>query len=73
MRRQDARCDWDQGEMSMEELFGLLDQIAGHCRILGADVCGENPDDESGEDAEVNNRTNRRLAEKLLDCMSASW
>ena len=72
LRRQDARCDWDQGEMSMEELFGLLDQIAGHCRILGADVCGENPDDESGEVAEVNKPTNQRLAEKLLDCIVAS-
>lgn len=80
--RQDARCDWDQGEMTLEELFGLLDQIAVRCRILGADVCGENPDDESrrefnggtgcGGDAAINNRTNRRLVEKLLECMSAS-
>ena len=80
--RQDARCDWDQGEMTLGELFSLMEQIVSCCRVIGADVCGENPDGESrgdfnggtggGEDAVINNRTNRRLAEKLLECMSAS-
>lgn len=80
--RQDARCDWDQGDMALEELLDLLDRIAVRCRILGADICGENPDGEclgnfdggsgDGGDAAVNDRTNRRLAEKLLACMKAS-
>lgn len=65
LRRQEARCDWDQGEMTMQELFFLLDQIASHCRILGVDICGESPDAEENEDTLINNKTNRRFAQKL--------
>ncbi len=68
--QQDARCDWDQGEMSLEELFGLLDQIIGHCRILGVDICGENPESKGSGDVLVNNRCNRRLVQKLMDVIS---
>lgn len=80
--RQDARCDWDQGEMTLGELFSLMEQIVSCCRVIGADVAARtrmarargdfNGGTGGGEDAVINNRTNRRLAEKLLECMSAS-
>lgn len=41
--------DWDQGEMTLGELFSLMEQIVSCCRVIGADVCGENPDGESRE------------------------
>ena len=61
----DARTNWDQGETSLET---VLDGIrAAHLcrRIIGMDVCGENPEGgEAGERADVaciNDRTNLLL------------
>ena len=66
---EDARTNWDQGELGLEELLCHLKQAASLRRIIGADVCGEDPEgaesDEGGTGIRINDRTNRHLAEVL--------
>lgn len=64
LRRQDARTNWDQGQMTLEDLCGFIEKIGSRTEILGADICGS----ESVETAEgraVNSRTDQRLVECL--------
>lgn len=35
-----ARTNWDQGEMTLEDLLGRLRGIGRDCRIVGVDICG---------------------------------
>ena len=67
LRREDAICDWDQGEMSLEEALELLGQAAKIHRILGMDVCGEDSKWQEScrgeETVTVNDRTNDKLLE----------
>lgn len=61
----DARCDWDQGEMTLDRAEELLCGIADGCVILGMDVCGEDSGWENATDManviETNNAANKRL------------
>ncbi len=42
LRREDAVCDWDQGDMSISQALESLDFIKKNAKeILGMDVCGE--------------------------------
>lgn len=41
LRREDIDTDWDQGSMTADCLFRWLALIGEHCRIIGADICGE--------------------------------
>lgn len=67
LRPEDAVTNWDQGSLKLDLLERLL-EAAGGRRILGMDVCGENP--EQGEQAlRINSRTNRRLVD-LFRCFS---
>lgn len=63
----DARCDWDQGDMTLESALAFLEGIFGRCEILGMDICGEDSKweqaGESAETIEINEATNRRLYE----------
>lgn len=35
-----ARTDWDQGEMGLDELMGMVGRIKKSRRIIGVDICG---------------------------------
>ncbi len=35
------KTNWDQGNMSVEELFVILEQICRERKVIGIDVCGE--------------------------------
>lgn len=35
-----ARTNWDQGNMTLEQLAGAIRLIKDRCRIIGVDVCG---------------------------------
>lgn len=63
----DARTNWDQGDMKLEEMFRWMELIFPKRQVLGIDICGENPQDTatplSVEELEINSRTNRRLCE----------
>lgn len=61
-----AVTDWDQGDMSLEQMIEMLTQIMKNRRIIGVDICGD-----SGEfaetAAEINNQTNTTLFDFLSD------
>lgn len=62
---EDARTNWDQGEMKLEDMEEMIKQVFQKRNVLGADICGENPQDTARmpakEDLEINGRTNARL------------
>ena len=61
----DARCDWDQGELTLDDALEMLHKIAEKHKILGMDVCGEDSNWEMALDnsdiIETNEVTNARL------------
>lgn len=73
---EDARTNWDQGEMKLEEMEKMIKQVFQKRNVLGADICGENPQDTARmpakEDLETNGRTNARLCEILVSCQSTN-
>jgi arginase family enzyme len=66
---EDCICDWDQGEMTLEEAEILLQTLAAGHTILGMDVCGEDSNWEALDGGslrrtcDVNQRTNEKLLE----------
>lgn len=73
---EDARTNWDQGEMKLEDMEKMIKQVFQKRNVLGIDVCGENPQDTARmpakEDLEINGRTNTRLCEILISCKNAN-
>lgn len=73
---EDARTNWDQGEMKLEDMEKMIKQVFQKRNVLGADICGENPQDTARmpakEDLEINGRTNARLCEILISCKNAN-
>ena len=60
--REDARTNWDQGEMRLPELCRFLRVLGERAEILGIDICGaEIPN--TAEAEAINSRTDRRLME----------
>lgn len=62
---EDAKTNWDQGEVLLRELQELLSLIFEYRKILGADICGENPQSSGTlpltEELRVNEKTNQIL------------
>ena len=54
-----AVTDWDQGDMTLKELEGLLTAVRSH-KLLGADICGDSRT-ESDRDRECNRRTTMEI------------
>ena len=71
-----ARTNWDQGEAKLEDILAGIRAAASVRRIVGMDVCGENPEGMETADAqmeaEINNRTNRKLLEVFFDTLAES-
>lgn len=67
---EDARCDWDQGNMRLKELLKIIGEIAEQHQVMGTDICGEKPDSCVPEDLRINDHTNRVLAESALNWIS---
>lgn len=63
LSREWADTNWDQGTMSLELLLALV-RSAQKRKILGADVCGENPEGDSWQQKK-NALSNRRILEVL--------
>ena len=61
--RDDARCDWDQGDLTLDEVLEMIRALDKKHRLLGMDVCGENPGSADPEDVGINDRTNRKILE----------
>lgn len=65
----EARTNWDQGDVSFEEIKEWIYELFSQCFVLGADVCGEHTPDTTSvsyqEDVEKNNAINRKIWELL--------
>lgn len=64
---EDARTNWDQGDMRFVELEEMIKKVFQNRDFLGADICGENPQDTARtpleEEMEINRKTNMKLHE----------
>lgn len=65
----DARTDWDQGSMRLEELLAALRSLTATRRLLGVDLCGGLTPEKgaSPEDQALNARTGEALWEVFAD------
>lgn len=68
LREEDARTNWDQGDLTLEELSAFIRRTDESRRILGIDVCGEIPASKGGVENEfiLNCRTNVKLQELFI-------
>ncbi len=60
----DSITDWDQGEMTLEELLADLKNIFSNHTIIGVDICGDSGE-QAFEGAFLNNQTNATLFDFL--------
>lgn len=64
---EDARTNWDQGDMRFVELEEMIKKVFQSRDFLGADICGENPQDTTRrpleEEMEINRKINMNLHE----------
>ena len=65
LSREYARTDWDQGEMTLEELKGALRGVIATRRILGVDFCGGNTPEKGASPADL--ALNASTGEALFD------
>lgn len=67
---EDARTNWDQGDMQLAELEAMIRQVSEKRNVLGADICGENPQDTArlpeNEELCINRKTNLKLYQLLV-------
>lgn len=73
-----AVTNWDQGNTELEVLLACMEEAAALRRIIGIDICGENPENSdyseieneietnTGHEAAANDRTNDTLASRCL-------
>ena len=73
LAEEEARTNWDQGQVSLKQLLNWIKLAFAHRRILGVDVCGENPQDTAlppkEEDLKINRRTNAALWNCLQEAL----
>lgn len=71
MCRDSARTNWDQGDMTLQELKDLIIRISYRYDIIGADVCGGLTESKGAgaEDLKINCATDAELRELLLNLM----
>ena len=68
--RQWARTNWDQGSLSLPLLEKAIEALATRFRVIGADICGLDPESADPDVLEVNSRTDRELASFLRGILS---
>lgn len=59
-----ALTDWDQGNMSLDELCEFLSELSSK-EILGVDICGDSKSEPNGSDHPINQNSNMRILEAL--------
>lgn len=71
MCRDSARTNWDQGDMTLQELKDLIIRISYKYDIIGADICGGLTESKGAcaEDLKINCATDAELRELLLNLM----
>ena len=67
--REDARTNWDQGNLKLEKLCRILQAAGRGVKILGADICGGIPPQKLREEWEETEKINSRTDSRLLMCI----
>lgn len=64
-----SRTNWDQGEMTFDDLAKVLEYNVKGKKVLGVDICGERPSSKGGdpEDMSMNYRLNKRIQVLVQD------
>ncbi len=60
-----AATDWDQGDMSLDELLSLINEIKRSTELIGTDICGEKKEGVTESEVALNIQTNAKLLEAL--------
>lgn len=67
--RAEACTNWDQGTLRLKELKAMLQAALKARRVIGADICGEDPEAaDAGQALKANAGANRALLEIFGDC-----
>lgn len=64
-----AACDWDQGQMSLDELLSRIEIFKGH-EIIGIDICGDKKSSPTSKEITINHKTNKSLMALISDYFS---
>lgn len=68
--RKELVTNWDQGEMSSDQLMSFVGEMLSERLVIGIDVCGECAPDQEGIDVEAEADRNSRFNEALLEVLS---
>ena len=71
VRREELVTNWDQGEMTKDELISFIKELFDRREVLGVDICGEcAPDQEGidvGKEAQINDEFNIEIIKGIVD------
>ena len=65
LRKEDARTNWDQGRMTLQQLSEYLEAVFARNRVLGVDICGGITAAKGGHAEDF--RINAELRDKLIE------
>ena len=65
LMRRDLITNWDQGDMSIDELLGFAERLKERHEIIGIDICGECAPDQEGIDVPVAVKVNDEFNWKI--------
>lgn len=63
----EAKTDWDQGDLTLEELKNIYSNICKNHEILGIDICGDSSNNSEIFKIDYNNEINNRSNKKILE------
>ena len=71
IRREELVTNWDQGEMTKDELLKFIKELFNSREVIGVDICGECAPDQEGIDitkeASVNDELNLKIIKEIID------
>ena len=69
IRREELVTNWDQGEMTKDELITFIKDLFNSREVIGVDICGEcSPDQEGidvGKETEINDELNLEIVKEI--------
>ena len=68
-----ARTNWDQGQTGIAEMADFIRNFLRGRTLIGADICGEDPEGAEGPEAEAALRINDAANELLLETVSGCF
>lgn len=75
VRREELVTNWDQGEMTKEELITFIKELFDRREVLGVDICGEcAPDQEGidvGKEAHINDALNLEILKEIKNFLAS--